>query len=265
MVKITPLVHDERAIMQPGDMDRLLDMAAILCPRTDRIVTTFMDGPPESKGRPRFRRDGRVYKADKDHQAERLTAWHLKRSFNEPWKGNIAIGCIFYRPNRQRIDTDNMLKHVLDCATGICWDDDSQVTAVLGITHLDPDRPRTLMMFGSHDSTMDRGPLLRTCQGCGTSFEVAGPWQKTKYCSQSCSPIFGLDELVPCAFCATPFRRRNRYQKFCSKPCVYDAKRDKARAKARAQVCRDCGNPVSKPEYIRCRSCWKVARSKELS
>lgn len=113
-----------------------------------------IDGVPPIKERPRFS-NGRVYA--KDGNAERSTAYYLKSVIRQPYTGNVALVCIFYRPDRRIVDADNMLKHVCDSANGVLWLDDSQCTAKLGIVELDADQPRTVIAVARHSSTLKRG------------------------------------------------------------------------------------------------------------
>lgn len=137
-------------------MDRALDMFGFLAPESAFMHMVIVDGVPKSKARPRFREGGKVYASKEQLDSERALGWQLKAEFPEPLEGNLAVGCVFYRPTRHRIDVDNLLKHVMDSANKIVWHDDSQVTAQLGILELDEERPRTVIMVAAHESSMAR-------------------------------------------------------------------------------------------------------------
>ncbi|BBA98273.1 hypothetical protein RVR_4403 [Actinacidiphila reveromycinica] len=124
-------------------------------------VVTFA-GDPASKARPRFSKEGRTYKTDADTAAETRTGWQLRRAFPQPWTGNLALGCVFFRPDRQRIDVDNMVKHICDAGNGIAWVDDAQITAVYGVAELDAANPRTLIVVARHVSSLDRSDVAKT-------------------------------------------------------------------------------------------------------
>lgn len=265
--------------MASADMDRALDLFAFMCEGAataavpdewmpSLLIAATIPGAPPSKARPRFTRTGRTYSTKEDRAAELRTATYLRRHLGAagPATGNMALGCVFYRPNMQRIDTDNMLKHVCDAANGVLWVDDSQVTAVLGITEYDADNPRTIIVAGQHPSSMKRGSDdVRECPACGTWFHA--PDRKRRTCSPRCAAVsrtksgIDLTVRVPCEYCATPFRRATAGQRFCGLSCRSRAPRPDRQGQA--PVCDDCGRPVSARGRRRCRECWRahVARS----
>jgi Holliday junction resolvase RusA-like endonuclease len=209
--------------------------------RAERLLAAFDVEPaplwavtipvaPVSKARARYSRAGHAYATEASKSAEQITGWHLKRCFPKPLAGNLALACVFYRPNRQRVDVDNMLKHVCDAANGVVWIDDSQVTAVAGIAQLDAANPRTIVMIGRHLTTLirQRGSE-RTCEQCGKSFV--------------------LDTAKP--------------QRICSRECRNEWQKGKNRQGAQPKTpCLICGSPTSKPGVQRCRRCW-LNRSSE--
>jgi Holliday junction resolvase RusA-like endonuclease len=123
----------------------------------DAVVLTIA-GDPASKARPRFSKDGRAYKSAEDEQAEARTGWQLRRAFRQPWAGNLALGAVFFRSTRHRVDVDNLVKHVCDAGNGISWTDDAQITALYAVAELDPEHPRTLLVVTRHVSSLDRAP-----------------------------------------------------------------------------------------------------------
>lgn len=65
---------------------------------------------------------------------------------------------MFWRSSRQVVDLDNLLKHLLDAATGVCWVNDCQVTAY-GFTELrlDIENPRTWLQIRlDHEASLLR-------------------------------------------------------------------------------------------------------------
>lgn len=178
------------------------------------LFATRIDGEPIAKARVRIGK-GRRYTPSRTVDAERDIAKHLQECSAPEFPGNIALAAVFYRSNRHRIDTDNLIKTVLDGITksGRIWQDDDQVTAVLGVLEYDPDYPRTVVAIGHHSSTMLRGTdrLTHTCETCGARFK---PHEGTpgRYCSRACRP-------------------------------------------RRVQICSDCGGPTSAPQVKRCRAC----------
>ncbi|MFJ6014532.1 RusA family crossover junction endodeoxyribonuclease [Streptomyces sp. NPDC092952] len=143
------------------DQERARLLASVLAPGVSEYVVLLMEGDPASKARPRFG-GGRTYKTAADTAAETATGWALRRSFRQPWTGNVGLGCVFFRPNRQRIDTDNLVKHVCDAGNGIAWVDDAQITAEFGVVELDVEHPRTLIVVTRHVSSLDRSDLVGT-------------------------------------------------------------------------------------------------------
>lgn len=70
---------------------------------------------------------------------------------------NLALVCIFYRPDRRVMDLDNLEKLVMDAGTRArVWFDDCQITAKIAAIELDPDRPRTVIGIAVTRSTLDR-------------------------------------------------------------------------------------------------------------
>lgn len=195
-----------------------------LVPGCCEMRSVVIDGAPHSKTRARFTKGGKAYKTKEDRSAEERTAALLKEGIGDPKSGNLALVCIFYRPNRQRIDADNMLKHICDAANGVLWIDDSQVTAISGVVELDIERPRTVVVVARHVSTLvrDRGVIL--------------------YCEQ----------------CGKPFTKGSSPQTLCSRACQIAAQkiRNVSRATKTKTPCSGCGGPTSKAGVDRCRACW---------
>ncbi|MFD0209193.1 RusA family crossover junction endodeoxyribonuclease [Streptomyces hirsutus] len=166
------------------DRARGEQLMQLLAPGASTSWGLVIPGEPATKSRPRFG-NGRTYKLEKDEEAEKATAWHLRRRFRQPLTGNVALGCVFFRPDMRLIDVDNMIKHVCDAANGVVWVDDSQVTAVYGQAELDVDEPRTLVVVAPHMSTLLRGTdNVRDCAGCGKPFTPSHLTQKC--CSRDC-------------------------------------------------------------------------------
>lgn len=261
-----PLSKSRDSLMPVGgphqDTERAMLLCEVLAPGTGEMKMTIIDGDPPSKSRPRFTRQGRPYRTKEDVDAEKRTAAHLRRVFTEPWTGNVALGAVFFRPNKQRIDVDNMLKHVCDAANEIAWLDDSQVTAVYGVAELDIERPRTILVFARHRSTLTRGTdNTRPCERCGVPFLLVGTTKK-RFCSQECARKargHDLSEPVPCQECGQPFRRTTQAQILCSAECRADRLRGRNRAKGSPRSrCASCDKTLSHTRGGRCRACWRA-------
>jgi Holliday junction resolvase RusA-like endonuclease len=251
-----------------SDLDRGLALLSALCPESLGARYLVISGNPASKARARFQRGGRVYASDEQVAAERALGWELKTRFEEPLDGNLAVVCIFFRANKQRVDVDNMLKHVMDSANKIAWHDDSQVTAQLGIIEFDAKRPRTVIVIGEHRSTMARTGKAEKkglCLYCGNPFTTK-QHHPPKFCSPACnsrSRGTDLSDGVSCAWCGKVFKRASAGQRFCSDACRLTSLQASNRAGRPPAACADCGGKLSKPGYKRCRSCWAKAPKRQ--
>lgn len=207
-----------------SDIDRATEIFHFLCQNSETMRYIVFDGEPVSKARPRFGGGGRVYTPAKQKAASDALSWKFREEFSDPWKGNIAVGCIFYRSTMHRVDVDNMMKQVLDAANTICFLDDYQVTAQAGFVELDREHPRTIIVFGRHESTMDRSGgqgRVFSCLHCGTEFR-------------------------------SHLRKGGRPPKFCSRPCA----RASTKRIAGSGLCLVCGKELSKRHYAYCREHW---------
>lgn len=229
------------AMSSVTDHERGRALITAMCAETSTKDFIVVPGDPKSKARPRLGKRGHVYTPSKPFETTLATI--LKTGGFRKRDGNVALGAVFFRPNYQRVDADNMLKLVLDAGTTAeLWNDDSQVTALMAVTEYDPENPRTVIVIGDHESSLDRSPTRGSapCQNCG----------------QICLP-----------------RSNGTQRKFCSRECRYGPIRlDKNRpgqgrgrkGQPKARCC-DCGKELSKRSYIRCRDCWKVARTERKS
>lgn len=231
-----------------------------------RLVTAECE--PRSKARPRFNNgkgfSDKVQKANQDE-----LKLYLRQKFSAPLTGNVAVACLFFRSSRQPIDTDNMLKQVLDAGTHLCWVDDRQVTAVAGVTYLDREDPRVVIAVGPHTSTMVREVRPEVvCLTCKKVFigRHLSPSQKKggagQYCSQECGARSRGEDLsaeVRCVTCQNDFKRQKAGQRHCSDLCRMLAMKTRNTGKRihPKSVCGSCGKGVSRPEYKTCRACWK--------
>jgi Holliday junction resolvase RusA-like endonuclease/predicted nucleic acid-binding Zn ribbon protein len=247
------------------DFDHACEMyERIASGSTDEFMLyVVIPGAPPSKARPRHGK-GFTYVTPESRAAEARTALFLTRLVAAPLEGNVALGCVFFRPNKQRIDTDNMLKHVCDAANGVLWVDDSQVTAVMGITEYDAGNPRTLIVVGRHASSMTRGADDQyPCVVCGAAIVAAGQ-NRRKTCSKACAfkarGMVLLVEPVPCEQCGVPFKRINKYQRFCTRDCAVDSFRSKRKSHALPFArCSDCDVELTHRRGGRCRACWAAS------
>lgn len=126
------------------------------------VFTCVQPEAPIAKERPRVyhgRRGTRTVTPERTKAAEDYLAMRLRLAMNgrAPFEGNLALVCIFYRPDRRRIDGDNMLKLVCDAGNlAPIWLDDSQCTTKLARIELDKDNPRTEIALGPFASSLER-------------------------------------------------------------------------------------------------------------
>lgn len=244
--------------------DRIYETIASFGP-DDAMRYLVIPGAPPSKARPRFAKGGRVYTPAESRAAEQRTAGFLALATRShgPMTGNVAIGCVFFRPNRQRIDCDNLMKHICDAANGVLWHDDSQVTTVFGRVEFDAVHPRTLVVVAHDESTMMRGTdAWYPCPVCAKQIPFAGQTNLRKTCSRACATrargYTPLDDLVACLQCEQSFRRTTTEQRFCSRSCSSDWRRDRRKNKATVNRCDSCGKRLAHSRGGRCRTCWRA-------
>lgn len=219
------------------------------------VHLAVVDGDPISKARARFAK-GHTYTPKATVEGEARIAQALAGV--EKHEANVAVACIFYRRTLHRVDVDNLLKAVLDGATkAAIWDDDSQVTAILGVLEHDPDAPRTIIAVATHSSTMLRG-LAATleCEVCGTRYKPGGKRRaKARYCSRACATRLAAP--VDCEHCGEPFRRKANNQRFCSHDCRLARLQAGHRTRGPKPTCKHCGKELSRHGYEECRECFE--------
>lgn len=134
-----------------------------------RVLTLVHEGIPIPKARPRVTPDGRrLYNPKRTTDAQRSLGWAFVKAMDHGpvFTDRVALLAIFYRPDRRRLDVDNLMKLVMDAATKAkVWNDDSQVTAQAALLELDPARPRTVIALCPYLSAHSRAPLLTETEG----------------------------------------------------------------------------------------------------
>ncbi len=229
----------------------------------DRVVSFVYNGDPIAKGRARKGKNGNMYTPESTRQYEALLGTGFQSMLNgiEPnGKDKFALRCVFYRSNRQRIDCDNLLKAVSDAATGLVWVDDSQVLEVIGRLFLNSPSPRAeIAIYRVEDTSPGK-----ICPVCSNEF-LTFPSVDAIHCSSECAKKSKRVAFV-CKECGGDYEVvqsiAKRGKGFCSRACslsYYGKKRTENRVATR--VCEDCGNPVSRKEYVVCRACSMKRRS----
>ena len=233
-----------------------------------RVWACVVDGEPKSKARPRFSRKGHAYTPKETAISEAKLALHIGSMMKGKTLGcPVAIVAIFYRPNYQRIDADNLMKLVLDAGTKAhAWVDDSYITAQMSLVELDVKRPRTVIAIAETVSTLDRSRRF-VCTVCGIAFNrqgIAAMAHPPKFCSRPCryKGYAKTRAEVRCARCNCVFKRSRAGQRWCSRICA--AQDPITRMKREFQrpwpKCTMCGRRVSRREYLRCAMCAERAR-----
>jgi Holliday junction resolvase RusA-like endonuclease len=229
---------------------------------------TFV-GAPVAKSRARFGR-GNVYTPKETTTYERS----VKALFLDCLGGaapdpdsRFALRCLFFRPNRVRIDCDNLMKAVSDAATGVVWKDDRQVLEIVGRLYLGCAEGKAEILIHRVPDTTRKD----FCQRCGKEYTTY-PSLKARFCSNECRNTVKRVELQ-CSGCQVRFTipvcvARKRGGKdgrvFCSKSCAAKhMKRRRLPPKGRKVfACPQCGGPMSKPHYISCQPCHVANRYK---
>src|SRR6185503_9240970 len=250
------------------DIDKILPFLKALANDPDEIRVITIYGKPCSKARPRLGRYG-VYKDKKDSSNESKTKAALIKSIENPYLGNVAMACLFYRDTKQRIDTDNLLKHVCDSANGVVWIDDSQVTAITGVLEYDPINPRTIFACAPHVTSMSRGiNSKRKCEKCENEIHIKGAWHKKRFCD-ACKHLHMFRPKKPksCAICNSSFAPDKKHRKFCSNKCagknLSNIKTRKPTGRTKPfSYCQDCGKHLAHRRGGRCRKCYNNGRIK---
>lgn len=270
----------------------------------DIIARFRVDGEPASKARARFTKSGHAYTPDATRRAEEAVAWAFRANAGAHQPDSTheyGLACVFFAATRQRRDVDNMLKLVSDGLNGVAWADDSQVAEVTGRRGRDfPENARTeVLVYRLCEMPIPTKP----CAMCGAPFRIyASNAARIKYCSpecrrrawreartttcracgkaftkthshdaQTCSPECRarLDRSeATCAHCGVVFQRPKSWMAQSSVPlCGHECQVAYWAAHPTTNhrgTCADCGGPVSRREYKRCRSCGVAYRGRRV-
>lgn len=227
-------------------------------------------GDPKAKGRARMTKSGHVYTPIETKNAQAEMSFYFKNTlrgfkFDTP----VAISCVFFRPNFQRIDVDNMMKLVMDAGTKAnAWVDDCYVASQSSYVEFDQENPRTLVVLSPTKSSLDRS-FRFVCSICQKKFDrkgLAALKRPPKFCSASCrSEGYVRDRSdVNCPKCDKKFTREKAGQKYCSSECGNAARlvRKPRKDQRPPSLCQKCGEKVSRREYTFCVNCRAKGRKK---
>lgn len=122
------------------------------------LISFTFEVAPIAKQRARAGARGKHYTPERTRAAEEHLSWRFKLALKgQVLEGNLGLVCVFYRPDRRRIDGDNMLKLVCDAGNlARAWGDDCQITTKLARIELDKERPRTEIAIGPMTSSLQR-------------------------------------------------------------------------------------------------------------
>lgn len=165
----------------------------------------------------------------------------------------FGVRMLFSIKNRKRIDVDNLIKAVLDSATGIIWRDDNQVREIVAKLITDNGDSASILVYRLID---DSG--IMTCPQCGKKFRRPPSTRGRGYCSIQCysdanrrtlkCKECGKDYTLPTSIAA--------HVRFCSHSCASKYwHKHSPKAPTPQTKCADCGRKVSRREYVRCLAC----------
>ena len=239
-------------------------------PFEDIVLRVSIEAEPLSKKRARIGRNGGMYTPQDTRDYETSLNLIMSNAVNstEPDRASkFGLRCIFYRSNRQRIDCDNMIKVVADAATktGVIWGDDNQVIEIIGRTFLACEVPHTDIVIYKVGNPFPH----QKCPECGKEF-ITFKSTNVKHCSAACASKSKHVTLI-CRECGEHFDIVQSMAKkrggFCSRECSmrYHGRKKTQERGPQTWKCQDCGGPVSRKEYTRCRACSMKHRQEPTS
>lgn len=260
----------------------------------EAVAHFTIDGEPQSKARARVTfKNGKAsaYTPRQTQAAEETVAWMFRQAGGRGPDAESTFGvfAVFFCGTRQRRDVDNMLKLILDGLNKVAWKDDAQVTEVSGrLTRGVPaSQARSEIVVYRTESAMSGGLVESvSCEQCAAPIRVYRSTRNRRFCSRECLADHRR-EFTPreCLECGKPTTRgglhcsvacmragnsqsrlcpgcgaefvaaKRSSQKFCSAECHAADSRGRQLVRPTKTKCADCGAPVSKSRYTRCRGC----------
>lgn len=236
---------------------------------TPQMLTKIvLKGDPLPAPRPRF--VGHAYMPTSYTKYKDALGWHLREMLHPMDKSYFfhedvsledrvfGVRAFFFRRTRQRADPDNLLKTVLDAGTKVIWPDDSQVVEVFARIWRESKEPRVEVLIYELEPEG-----LTNCSSCGKPFRIKSG-RKGLFCGRQCraNAIRSKRLTAECeqchqAFSFPPSLAKVHAVRFCSRLCNILFHVAKRRAAYSPKLCIGCGQRVSRPEYPRCRACWR--------
>lgn len=84
----------------------------------------------------------------KGRETKEAIQWELQaQRKGAPRSSKVEMNVLFYFGDKRKRDIDNCLKALLDCCTGILYEDDSQIEALHVYKQIDKKNPRTILQI----------------------------------------------------------------------------------------------------------------------
>ena len=190
-----------------------------------RVVNICFEGKPVSAS---VGFSGNKLYRSQDYTAYRdALAWLIKEKIGGEWdtrRYSFGVRVRFFLAGMRKIDIDNLVKPVLDAATGLIWADDSQVIELYAVKLMKQKESKIEFLVYHIGDWIDYHHL---CAYCGK--DIARKGLSQKYCSIECRDKDQRKATErQCPECGKTFwngryagiqKRIVSKQKFCSRQC----------------------------------------------
>lgn len=138
------------------------------------MITFYIPGRPQGKGRPRFTRNGHTYTPDKTRDYEETVRWLYKLHGGQKLDGAVWVEIFanFEPPKSDskkerarklagdapctvKPDCDNVAKIILDALNGVAYDDDNQVAHLAVSKYWREDNPGVRVYIAAWDDVVE--------------------------------------------------------------------------------------------------------------
>ena len=107
---------------------------------------TLTGTPPSTSSIYKYRNAGKFimgYMSAEGKQKKEEIRYELMQQYkNKCSQDDFNIEIKYFFPDKRRRDIDNFLKLIFDAATGLIWEDDSQIQSMMLSKYIDKDNPR---------------------------------------------------------------------------------------------------------------------------